>query len=91
MKKILFIEDEQAIQKSIGDILESRGYKVISALNGEIGLRLAKSEKPDLVLLDLILPRINGFQVLQKLKEDPKTKKIPIIILSNLEGAEDLP
>ena len=90
MKKILFIEDEQAVQKAIGDILEPEGYKIINALNGEIGLRLAKTEKPDLILLDLILPKVHGFDVLKKLKEDPETKKIPVIVLTNLEEVKDV-
>lgn len=89
-KKILFIEDEPALQTTFGDILKQNGYKMISALDGEIGLRLAKSEKPDLILLDLILPKMDGFDVLKSLKEDPKTKKIPVIILTNVERIEDI-
>ena len=90
MKKILFIEDESALQKTFGDVLEKNNYKMISALDGETGLRLAKSEKPDLVLLDLVLPRLDGFEVLSRLKEDPETKKIPVIVLTNLENMEDI-
>jgi len=90
MKKILFIEDESTLQKTFGDVLTHYEYKVISALNGEIGLRLAKSEKPDLILLDLILPRMHGFDVLKKLKQDSETEKIPVIILTNLEKMEDV-
>ena len=89
-KTILFIEDESALQKTFGDLLEEEGYKMISALDGEVGLRLAKSEKPDLILLDLILPRIHGFDVLKQLKEIPETKDIPIIVLTNLEGLGDV-
>lgn len=63
---------------------------MISALNGEIGLRLAKTGKPDLILLDLILPKLHGFDVLKKLKEDSETKNIPIIILTNLGQMEDV-
>ena len=85
MKKILFIEDEQAIQRALGDILRQEGYKVISALDGEIGLRLAKTEKPDLILLDLALPKIHGLKVLAALKKDSKTKETPVIILTNIE------
>ena len=90
MTKILFIEDEQALQKALGDILGEEGYEVISALDGETGLRLAKTEKPDLILLDIVLPKIGGFEVLKKLKEDPETEEIPVIILTNLEEIEDV-
>ena len=89
-KKILFIEDESALQKTFGEILKQEGYEMISALDGETGLRLAKSEKPDLILLDLILPKMHGFEVLKKLKEDKETKDIPVIVLTNLEKIEDV-
>lgn len=90
MKKILFIEDESALQKTFGEILKQEGYEMTSALNGEVGLRLAKTQKPDLILLDLILPRVHGFEVLKKLKEDKETKDIPVIVLTNLEGIGDI-
>ena len=90
METILFIEDESALQKTFGDLLGEEGYEMISALDGEVGLRLAKEKKPDLILLDLILPRIHGFDVLKQLKEDPETKDIPIIVLTNLEGIGDV-
>jgi len=90
MKKILFIEDESALQKTFGEILKQEGYEMISALDGETGLRLAKSEKPNLILLDLILPKIHGFDVLKKLKGDKETKDIPVIVLTNLEKIEDV-
>lgn len=90
MKTILFIEDESALQKTFGEVLGQEGYKMIPALDGETGLKLAKTKKPDLILLDLILPKIHGFDVLKKLKEAEETKNIPIIILTNLEGVEDI-
>jgi len=90
MKKILFIEDESALQKTFGEILRQEGYEMISALDGETGLRLAKSGKPDLILLDLILPKMPGFDVLKKLKEDNETKDIPVIVLTNLEDIKDV-
>jgi DNA-binding response OmpR family regulator len=90
MKKILFIEDEQALQKTLGDFLREKGFEVIAALNGEDGLRLAGARKPDLILLDLILPKMDGFEVLRELKEEEETKKIPIIVLTNLERMEDV-
>jgi DNA-binding response OmpR family regulator len=90
MKKILFIEDESALQKTFGDLLRQEGYEMISALDGEVGLRLAKTQKPDLILLDLVLPRLHGFEVLKKLKEDEETRDIPVIVLTNLEGIGDI-
>jgi len=89
-KTILFIEDESALQKTFGEILKQEGYEMISALDGEVGLKLAKTKKPDLILLDLILPRVHGFDVLKQLKEGPETKEIPIIVLTNLEGIRDV-
>jgi len=90
MKKILFIEDESALQKTFRDVLEKEGYQMISALDGESGLRLAKSQKPDLILLDLILPKKDGFEVLKELKKDESTKEIPVIVLTNLEDIESV-
>ncbi|MDO8424319.1 MAG: response regulator [bacterium] len=89
-KTILFVEDESALQKTVGEVLSQEGYRVIAALDGEIGLRLAKEKKPDLVLLDLIMPKLNGFEVLKRLKEDAVTKGIPVIVLTNLEGIADI-
>ena len=90
MKKILIIEDESALQKTLGEALSQQGYEVLSALNGEVGLKLVQSEKPDLILLDLILPKIHGFDVLKKIKDNPETKEIPVIVLTNLETIEDI-
>jgi two-component system alkaline phosphatase synthesis response regulator PhoP len=90
MKKILFIEDESALQKTFGEFLTQEGYQVISALDGELGLNLAKEKKPDLILLDLILPKLNGFEVLKKIKEADETKEIPVIVLTNLENMRDI-
>ncbi len=90
MKKILLIEDEAALQKTFGDILSAEGFQMISAIDGEIGLRLAKSEKPNLIILDLILPKLHGLEVLKGLKENKETKNIPVIILTNLGDLENI-
>ena len=79
MKKILFIEDESALQKTFGDILKQEGYEMLSALDGETGLRLAKTENPDLVLLDLVLPKN---MVLKFCKRSKKT--LPLEIFPSL-------
>lgn len=90
MKKILFIEDEESLQLAMGEALQKKGYDVSKALDGETGLTIAKKHVPDLVLLDLVLPRKNGFEVLEELKKDSTTKNVPIIVLTNLEGSGDI-
>jgi DNA-binding response OmpR family regulator len=90
MKKILFIEDESALQKTFGEILRIEKYEMVSALDGETGLKLAQTEKPDLIILDLVLPKLHGFEVLRKVKADEKTKDIPVIVLTNLETMSDV-
>jgi len=72
------------------DVLNLNKYEAKGASDGEEGLNVAKAEKPDLILLDIILPKMNGFDVLQALKGDPVTKAIPVIILTNLEGSSDI-
>lgn len=89
-KKILFIEDDGALQQAAGYMLEREGYIALSALDGDTALRVAKNEHPDLILLDLVLPKRSGFEVLKELKKDPELGKIPVIILSNLESNDDI-
>lgn len=89
-KVILFVEDEPTLQKTLGRVLEKEGYEVQSALDGQSGLALVKRIKPSLVLLDLILPKMDGFEVLQKIKADPEIKSIPVIVLTNLESSQDI-
>lgn len=90
MAKILFIEDEASLQKTVGEILEQEGFEVLSALDGEMGVNLAKSEKPDLILLDLILPKKDGFQVIKELRADQATANLKIIVLTNLGSSADV-
>ncbi|MBU4223911.1 response regulator [Patescibacteria group bacterium] len=90
MKKILFVEDEIRFQKMIEDLFRVEGFELLSAYDGESGLRMAREKSPDLILLDLILPKRNGFEVLEELKNDQQLSKIPVIILTNLEGVRDV-
>ncbi|MEK7120267.1 MAG: response regulator [Patescibacteria group bacterium] len=89
-KKILFIEDEKSLQEILGQALKQQGFEVKEALNGQDGLDLVAKFDPDLILLDLILPKLNGFEVLEKIKGNEATKNIPVIILTNLENSEDI-
>jgi len=90
MAKILIVEDDRFLRELIARKLKNEGYEVMEAVDGEEGLKKIKEEKPDLVLLDLILPGIDGFEVLTRAKEDPVTAPIPVIILSNLGQREEI-
>lgn len=89
-KKILIVEDDQFLRELITQKLLKEGYDIVEAIDGEKGLKSVKEEKPDLILLDLILPGIDGFEVLAKVKEDLNLSQIPVIILSNLGQRDDI-
>jgi DNA-binding response OmpR family regulator len=89
-KKILIVEDDKFLRELISQKLLKEGYDISEAVDGEKGLKAIKNEKPDLVLLDLILPGMDGFEVLTKVKEDTATAQVPIIILSNLGQKDDI-
>ena len=89
-KKILIIEDDMFLRKIIVKKLALEGFQALEALDGEEGIKKAKEEKPALILLDLVLPRINGFEVLSCIKNDKATANIPIVILSNLGQKEEV-
>ena len=82
LKKILIIEDEVELVEMLKVRLEANGYDIISAYDGQTGLDRAKKEKPDLILLDLMLPKIDGYQICGTLKKDKEYSRIPIIIFS---------
>lgn len=88
-KKILLAEDDKFIARAYQDGLTRAGFEVVSAVNGQEAIDKVKSEKPDLVLLDLIMPKKNGFEVLEEIKAD-QTLKMPVIILSNLSQDSDI-
>ena len=81
--KILLVDDDPDFVEATKAVLESRPYEVIAALGGEEGLKKAREEKPDLVLLDIIMPDIDGFQVCQQLKKDPQLSQIPVIMITS--------
>ena len=83
-KKILIVEDDGFLRELISRKLVQEGFEIVEALDGEEGLKKTKEEKPDMVLLDLILPSVDGFEVLAQIKKDSALAAIPVIILSNL-------
>lgn len=87
-KKVLIIEDYPATSEMMANILRTEGIDVLTAADGTSGLEKAKQNKPDLILLDIMMPEMSGFEVCEKLKEDETTAKIPIIIVS-VRAAED--
>lgn len=89
-KKILIVEDDKFLRELIAKKLTKENYDTVEAVDGEEGVKKVKEEKPDLILLDLILPGIDGFEVLSRIKEDPALAQIPVIILSNLGQREDI-
>lgn len=89
MKKILIVDDEQDIVESLKFVLETYDYTCYTAYNGEDGLRLAKEIQPDLMILDVMMPRINGFKISRLLKFDKKYKDIPILMVTARSQEED--
>jgi DNA-binding response OmpR family regulator len=90
MAKILIVEDDKFLRELIVQKILKEGYQAVEAINGEDGVAKAKEEKPDLMLLDLILPGIDGFEALRQVKESADTSSIPVIILSNLGQKDDV-
>ena len=89
-EKILIVEDEEATRETWAEFFENAGYVVVQAGDGQEALDMARSEHPDIVLLDLKLPRMDGYQVCQRLKGEPPTAHIPIIMVTAfLTGASD--
>ena len=88
-KKILIVEDDQTISLMYKTKLEADGFDVLIADNGADVLKLAKEQKPSIVMLDIILPQLDGFSVLEALKKDQATKNIPVAMLTNLGTDED--
>jgi DNA-binding response OmpR family regulator len=87
---ILMVEDQRGFRRIYQDVLTGGGYDVLTAEDGEIGWTLAREKKPDLILLDLGLPKLNGFEVLQKVRADESTRGIPVLIFSVVGEQADI-
>lgn len=89
-KKIVIIEDDNILHNTLKKFLSNKGYEVKGAINGKDGVELVKKENPDLVLLDIVLPKKDGFGVIKDLKAGESTKNIPIVLLTNLGNIDDV-
>lgn len=89
-KSILTIEDDLSQRTMIQRTLEKRGFKVLMAEDGRKGLEMAQSVKPDLILLDVVMPGLNGNEVCRRLKSDGRTKDIPVLFLTSLDAPKDV-
>ena len=88
--KILIVEDEEILLTALSEELKQEGFQVIGAKDGQEGVDAAKAEKPHLILLDLVMPRLDGIGALKMMKADPELKDIPVVILTNLSDYDKI-
>jgi DNA-binding response OmpR family regulator len=88
-KTILVVDDDPATLKLVGVILDQEGYDVVPARSGEEGLERARLQHPDLILLDVMMPGLDGYEVVQRLRTDPATARVPILMLTAKSDLED--
>lgn len=88
-RRVLLAEDDKFLRKAASTALRRRGYEVLNAQDGQEALAVAREQTPDVILLDLIMPKVQGFEVLRSLKADPATRNIPVIVLTNLSQEAD--
>jgi len=89
-KRVLVVEDDRFLRRACEASLRQRGFAVVAAVDGEEGLRLARAEAFDLILLDLLMPKLSGVEVLRALKGDAATRPIPVLVLSNSSRQQDI-
>ncbi len=90
LKKILIVEDDVFLANIYMKKFSSEGYDIFFALDGKKGFSLIKQKKPDLVLLDIMLPEMNGFEILENMQKDEELKDIPVILLTNINQRDDI-
>jgi CheY-like chemotaxis protein len=88
--KILVVDDEEYLLEFYHEILTKRGYQVLTAANGQEALNQVTAQRPDLILLDIMMPLMDGNEVLRQLKDNPQTKDIPVIVLTNAGNLENM-
>jgi DNA-binding response OmpR family regulator len=89
-KKVLIVDDDAFLSGIYATKLELENFAVVSASDGEEGVKAALKEKPDIILMDVLMPKLDGFEALKRIKADPETKDIPVIMLTNLGQKEDV-
>ena len=90
MTKILVIEDEQLIRNSVVEQLKAEGFETIEAENGRVGLTWAREHKPDLIICDVVMPEVDGYQVLSSLRQEPATALMPFVFITSLTDRADM-
>ncbi|BCX15290.1 MAG: hypothetical protein KatS3mg097_182 [Candidatus Parcubacteria bacterium] len=88
--KIVLVEDDKFLRSVLERKLSENGFQVVSVINGNEALEKILIERPELILLDIILPQKSGFFILEKIKQDPQFKNVPVLVISNLSQAEDI-
>ncbi len=89
-KKVMWVEDDQLLGDVVAKVISNNGATVIRAMDGEEAINIVATELPDVVVLDVLLPKADGFKVLETIKKDPKLMHIPVILFSNLSSREDI-
>ena len=89
MAKILVVDDSPSQLANLVKIVESRGHETVSATNGMEGVEMARSEKPDVILMDVVMPELNGFQATRKITKDPDTSHIPVLMVTTKDQDTD--
>ena len=89
-KKVLVVEDDATLRQALTEFLEADEFSVVSATDGEEAINLTKNNNPDIILLDIILPKKDGFDVIREIKADDSIKDIPIVLLTNLGSLSDI-
>jgi DNA-binding response OmpR family regulator len=89
-RRVLLVEDERMLAEMYATKFTMEGYEVVKAFDGAEGLAAAKESDPDIILLDIIMPKLDGFAVLKELRADPKLKSVPVVLLTNLGQDDDV-
>lgn len=90
MQLILVVDDNPDVRLALTTLLKDEGYEVTEASDGDLGIDAARARKPDLILLDLMMPRMDGFETLRELKNDDELSDIPVVVLTARRGSEDM-